>query len=52
MLAQSQFYGLVAVEWTVLLPVAAGMLGISLLVAWVSARTWVTVDPMEAVRHA
>jgi hypothetical protein len=40
------------VEWTVLVPVAATMLGISLLVAYLSARARVTIDPMEAVRHA
>jgi hypothetical protein len=52
MLAQSELYGIAAVEWPVLLSVAVAMLGISVLVAWVSARTWVRVDPMEAVRHA
>ncbi|HEY4363216.1 MAG TPA: ADOP family duplicated permease [Bryobacteraceae bacterium] len=52
MLLQSQFYQVHAVEWTVLVPVAAGMLGISLLVAYLSARPWVSVNPMEAVRHA
>jgi predicted permease len=51
-LLRSQFYGIGAVEWTVLLPVSAAMVGISLLVAYFSARAWLTVDPMEAVRHA
>ncbi len=50
--AQSQLYGIAAVEWSVLLSVALAMLGISLIVAYLSARTWVKVDPMEAVRHA
>ncbi|HKE21137.1 MAG TPA: ABC transporter permease [Bryobacteraceae bacterium] len=49
---RSEFYGIGAAEWTVLLPVAAAMLALSLLVAYFSARSWVTVDPMEAVRHA
>jgi len=49
---RSQFYGIVAVEWTVLAPVSVAMLAISLLVAYLSARAWITVDPMEAVRHA
>jgi putative ABC transport system permease protein len=50
-LLQSQFYGIGAVEWTVLLPVAAAMLALSLAVAWISARPWIDADPMEAVRH-
>jgi len=49
---RSEFFGIGAAEWTVLLPVAAAMLALSLLVAYFSARSWVTVDPMEAVRHA
>ena len=50
-LLRSQFYGIGVVEWTVLVPVSAAMLGISLVVAYFSARAWLTVDPMEAVRH-
>lgn len=50
-LLRSRFYGIVAVEWTVLVPVTAAMLGISLLVAYLSARAWLKVDPMRAVRH-
>jgi predicted permease len=49
---RSQFYGIGAVEWTVLLPVAAAMLAVSVAIAYVSARPWIKVDPMEAVRHA
>lgn len=48
---QSQFYGIGAVEWTVLVPVAAAMLSVCLLVSYVSARPWIKVDPMKAVRH-
>jgi putative ABC transport system permease protein len=51
-LLRSQFYGVSAVEWTVLLPVTAMMLAISALVAYLCARSWITIDPMEAVRHA
>ena len=51
-LLRSQFYGVSAVEWTVLIPVAAAMLGVSALVAYLCARSWITIDPMEAVRHA
>ena len=49
---RSQLYGVSAVEWNVLLPVAIAMLAISLLVAALSARPWLAVEPMEAVRHA
>ena len=51
-LVRSQFYEVAAVEWTVLLPVSFGMLAVSLLVAYISARPWVAINPMEAVRHA
>jgi predicted permease len=51
-LFRSQLYGISAVEWTVLLPVGAAMLALSLLVAYFSARPWIRIDPMEAVRHA
>jgi predicted permease len=51
-LLRSQFYGVSAVEWTVLVPVALAMLGVSALVAYLCARSWITIDPMEAVRHA
>jgi hypothetical protein len=52
MLLRSQFYGISPLEWTVLLPVSAGMIAVSLFVAYLSARPWITIDPMEAVRHA
>ena len=48
---RSQLYGIGALEWTVLLPVGIAMLGVSTVVAWWSARPWVRVDPMEAIRH-
>ena len=51
-LFRSRFFGIAAVEWSVLVPVGAAMLTVSLLVAYLSARPWVTIDPMEAVRHA
>jgi len=49
---RSELYNIANVEWTVLLAVGAGMLLVSLLVAWLSARPWLRVSPMEAVRHA
>jgi macrolide transport system ATP-binding/permease protein len=52
LLLRSQFYQVSAIEWTVLLPVAAAMLGVSALIAYVSARPWLGINPMEAVRHA
>jgi hypothetical protein len=51
-LFRSQLYGISPLEWTVLMPVAAGMEGVSILVAYLSGKPWITVDPMEAVRHA
>jgi putative ABC transport system permease protein len=51
MLLRSQFYGISAVEFAVLIPVGAAMLAISVLVAYVSARPWLSIDPMEAVRY-
>ena len=52
MLLRSQFYAIGVVEWTVLVPVGGGMLAVSLAVAYLSARPWIDVDAMEAVRHA
>ncbi len=51
-LLRAQFFGIGNVELSVLIPVGAAMLSVSLAVAYVSARRWITVDPMEAVRHA
>ncbi len=51
-LFRSQLYGINPVEWTVLLPVSVGMLALSVLVAYFSARPWIAINPMEAVRHA
>ncbi len=52
MLLRSAFYNVSAVEWIVLVPVSIAMLAISALVAYLSARPWITINPMEAVRHA
>lgn len=51
-LLRSKFFGIGVVEWTVLIPVGAGMLSVALLVAYLSARPWLAVNPMDAVRHA
>ena len=52
MVLRSQLYAISPVEWTVLLPVSAAMEAVSLPVAYLSAKPCITVDPMEAVRHA
>jgi putative ABC transport system permease protein len=49
---RSQLYRIGTVEWTVLLPVSMAMMALSLAMAYLSARPWLKVDPMEAVRHA
>jgi len=51
-LLRSQFFGIGAVEWRVLIPVSCAMMAVSLAIAYLSARPWVTIHPMEAVRHA
>jgi hypothetical protein len=51
-LLRSQLYRVGAVEWMVLLPVGVAMMALSLVMAYLSARPWLKVDPMEAVRHA
>jgi predicted permease len=48
---RSQLYAVSAIEWIVLLPVAAAMLVVILVVAYLSARPWIAIQPMEAVRH-
>jgi ABC-type antimicrobial peptide transport system permease subunit len=51
-LLKSQFYRMRSVEWTVLLPVTAAVMGLALAMTYLSALPWLRVDPMEAVRHA
>jgi predicted permease len=51
-LFRDEFYGISAVEWTVLLPVGGAMMAVSLVIAYFSARPWITINPMDAVRHA
>ena len=51
-LLKSQFYRMGAVEWTVLVPVTAAVLGLALVMTCLSAMPWLRVDPLEAVRHA
>ena len=49
---RSEFFGIGVVEWTVLLPVGAGMLVAAIAVAYLSAKPWIAVNPMDAVRHS
>jgi ABC-type antimicrobial peptide transport system permease subunit len=51
-LLRAQFFGVNRLEWDVLAPVACGMAGLSVAIAWLAARRWIRLDPMEAVRHA
>jgi hypothetical protein len=52
LLLRSQFYQVRAVEWTVLVPVSLAMLAVCSAVAYFSAKPWLSINPMEAVRHA
>lgn len=51
-LLRAQLYGIRPIEWWVLILVSGGMLVVSMIVAYLSARPWTAVDPMEALRHA
>lgn len=48
----SQFYGIRSIELWVLIPVAVGMVLISMAIAYAAARPWINASPMDAVRHA
>ncbi len=50
-LLRSQFYRISPVEMQVLIPVAVAMILISMGIAYMAARPWIKVEPMEAVRH-
>ena len=52
MVFDSQFYGIRPVELRVLMPVALGMVLISIAIAYAAARPWINASPMDAVRHA
>ena len=51
LLLQSQFFGIHAMEWYVLLPVAIGMIALAAILALAAARPWIHMNPTEAVRH-
>jgi putative ABC transport system permease protein len=48
---RSQFFGIRAVEWYVLAPVAVAMILLAMAVAIAAARPWIRMNPMEAIRH-
>ena len=50
-LLRSQFYEIRAVELHVLVPVGLAMAVISTAIAYVAARPWIKVNPLEAIRH-
>ena len=50
-LLKSQLYRVGSVEWIVVLPVTATVIGMALATTCLSAIPWLKVDPMDAVRH-
>jgi hypothetical protein len=50
-LLRSQFFGIRAVEWYVLVPVAVSMIVLAATVAIAAARPWIRMNPMEAIRQ-
>jgi hypothetical protein len=50
-LLRSQFYGVHAVEWTALVPVALAMTLVACAIAHFAARSAVHADPMDTLRH-
>jgi predicted permease len=51
-LLRSQFFGIHAFEWLVLLPVVFAMSAMTASVAYLAARPWIRGDAWQAVRHA
>jgi hypothetical protein len=49
---RAQFYGIAPVELHVLVPVAAAMIALALLIAYAAARPWINVSPLDSVRHS
>jgi hypothetical protein len=48
---RSQFFGIRAVEWYVLTPVAVSMILLAMVVALAAARPWIRMNPLEVIRH-
>jgi predicted permease len=51
-LLRSQFFGIHAFEWLILLPVIFAMSAMTASVAYLAARPWIRGDAWQAVRHA
>ena len=49
--AVHELFGIRPVEWYVLIQVASGVIIISVAIAWIAARPWISASPMDAVRH-
>jgi ABC-type antimicrobial peptide transport system permease subunit len=48
---KAQFYGIRPVELEVLLPVSVSMMLVAMAIAYIAALPWITINPIEAVRH-
>jgi predicted permease len=48
---QAQFYGIQRIELRVLLPVAMMMMLVAMAIAYIAARPWIAINPIDAVRH-
>jgi putative ABC transport system permease protein len=51
-LFRAQFFGIAPVEFHVLVPVAAAMMALALLISYAAARPWIDVSPLDSVRHS
>ena len=49
---KAQFYGIRPVELRVFLPVAITMMLLAMAVAYIAARPWIRINPIDAVRHS
>ncbi|MGA8035855.1 MAG: ADOP family duplicated permease [Candidatus Acidiferrales bacterium] len=49
---RTQLFGIAALEYPVLTSVAIAMMAVSLSVAYIAARPWSAVSPLDAVRHS
>ena len=50
-LARSLLYEIQPIEWAVLLGAACAMFAMTVVIAYSGARPWMSVDPMQSVRH-
>jgi predicted permease len=50
-LARSLLYEIQPIEWSVFLGAACAMFAMTVVIAYSGARPWMSVDPMQSVRH-